>query len=123
MSKQPFPLDKPTRKGVEQLLRQLMSFGREWESPDYLEYQRLSQELANLQSKLFQNPRYKRLKARKDKAYTRYHDRRNAIREEAVKIHRQFLAKGLTPEVHRSLLALVKKAEQKTRKNTGARSD
>jgi hypothetical protein len=109
MSK-PIPLDKPTRRTVEALFRELDR--RCYDDADYREYQRLYEEREALAKKLLNVPAMKKLEARRDAAHQRSQARSARIASKLLAVRQKYLAEGLTPPVQREIRALVKESRR-----------
>jgi hypothetical protein len=109
MSTKPLPLDKPTRRGIDELFRQLTNYHDDsWEA-----CQQLRAEVELLEKKLLDVPAYRKLKAKADAAYRAYHARRARLRKKAGQLRLEYCARGLTPDIKRRINALVKEANRK----------
>lgn len=110
MATKPLPIDKPTRRTVEQLFRDLRRCSTS-ECPHYREYQRLREERDALEKKLLNVPAYKSLKQRGDRAYSRHCDRDRKLATRIHDVHRLYLANGLTAKVVAEINKLLKFAK------------
>ena len=107
MKTKPTPIDKPTRRTIETLLREMLNFG-DRDCPLYSRYLALREKVDESEKRLLANPAHRRLKAAMARAYSSYDRKRKVIRERASEVRREYLAKGLTKAVLRKIQALVK---------------
>lgn len=113
MSK-PLPLDKPTRRGIDELFRDLRNFGGySSESPLYAEYGKLKEELEKLGEELLSCPSYRTLRKKKDNAYQKWRIATTQLEIKLGEVRRDYLAKGLTPAVQNEINKLVELANKK----------
>ena len=100
------PIDKPTRRTIEALFRELQDEGgRELQNRANEAYR----ELQALEARLLKNPAYLRLYKRYDALHRRASDQRDKIRAEVRRVRLLYQAKGLTPEVQKEIDKLVTK--------------
>ena len=108
MSK-PQPIDKPTRRTVEQLFRELQNSPRSVAANNA--YQQAREECEALEERLLSAKRYKDLCAKRDRLYQRMHDLTEKRRESLRVVRMQYLACGLTPKVEAAIKRLVESSE------------
>lgn len=96
-------LSKPTRSMIERLFRELAAKA----DGGLAEYQRLNQEIRRLQSRLLNVPEMKRLKKMSQKAHDAWCKSRKERRRQLQELRTEYLANGLTPDVHKKINSLV----------------
>jgi len=105
----PLPMDKPTRRTIEELFRELANSSNRWDND---EIQAISQELDQLKDELHNVPPVKKLERRLCEARRKHHQIKDAVKEKLVKVRRRYLAKGLTPSVLKEIEKLVETANK-----------
>lgn len=102
--------EQPTRDGIKQLFRDLFSeLARHSDDEHplrqaYLKYDEIYDKASD---DALKSPKLKRLERTRDAAQKKWEDYRAARLAKVRAVHRLFLAKGLTPDVHRKIKALV----------------
>lgn len=105
---EPIPLDKPTRRTIETLFRDMLGSRYDDTNPDYLEYRRLEEAEEQLEEKLLSNPKLVKLKKQKERMWNKYHSSNSKQKEQLKILHRKYLANGITKELITELNKLIK---------------
>lgn len=104
-SKQITPMDQPNRTTIQLLFRDLRSggnLGKAWDK-----YKEAEEEADQLSKKLLAVPEYESARQRAQEASQAYYTQRKAIHAKIVKVHRSYLARGLTPAVIKQINDLI----------------
>lgn len=104
MPTKPLPIDKPTRRTVEELFR---STRRGYDRYSDLVYRRLCDEERELEARLLDVPEMRELKERQGRAREAHNKLEKQIDARVDQVHRLYLSRGLTPAVRKKLDELV----------------
>lgn len=102
-------LDKPTRRSVERLFKEILQSPWEMYSG---ELRRLREKREAMEKGLLSHPTYKKLVAKQEAAETKYYNDRRALEAAVRQVRLEYLAKGLTPDVLKQIEDLVKLANK-----------
>lgn len=94
-------IEKPSRRTIERLLRELESDAR-WDRDDQ-EYQKASHAADALEDELKKNPELRRLKKLESKLYQALQETSHARKNLVAHVRRLYLANGLTPYVQEEM--------------------
>lgn len=104
------PIDKPTRRTIETLFRDMLrDYYRDDADPLHTKYRQCVEEEDVLEKKLLDNPKLKALKRKREKAYSEYYTAKTKLKQEVQRVQQLYLAKGLTKEVLEAIDKLVSK--------------
>ena len=98
------PLDKPNRRTIEVLLRELLGWDCCDGHPLELASKAAGKAADEFQEHLLDNPKLKRLKLAADKARWAYDKLRDETRRDAKALRELYLAKGITKEFKAKLV-------------------
>ncbi len=104
----PLPLDKPTRRSIESLFRELLSYNDERDNTLHNRYQELDKELEELKDKLLSCKKYKALERRVGIAYRAYSKKNSAERVAVSNLRKYYQVNGITKKLIADLNKLIK---------------
>lgn len=104
MASKPTPLDQPSRRTVEQLLREL---AREAPNPYQLERSKLEVELRGMRERLLSDPNYIEMEKRLEELYELKRTKDHENGEKIAKVRRLYQSEGITERVKLELKTLV----------------
>lgn len=93
------PLDKPNRRTVEQLFRELLTSSLRERDELEAEYDKARDLERALEEHLLDNKRLKLLRKRRERAYVRLENKRRRIKDAVRPVKDLYLANGLTESV------------------------
>lgn len=104
----PVPLDKPNRRTIEMLFRELLQRRHDQDNPLDAKYDELRRQCDDLEAKLLDNAKLKRLNRLRDAAYLRSYKANREFTDRVKTVRNQYLAGGITNKLLAELTKLIK---------------
>lgn len=102
------PLDQPTRRTIEALFRELLQRKNDPDNPLDAKYDELRRQYDDLEEKLLDNPKLKRLKRLRNQAYGVSYRKNREFMEKVKALRNQYFAHGITKKLLNELDQLIK---------------
>ncbi len=103
----PAAIDKPTRRTVEMLFRDYLQDWNRRDDPLEAAYNAARAKEDALEEKLLNNKKLKALKLARERAYSVMYGKRQKVKKLVYAVREQYLARGLTPAVHRQIIKMI----------------